>query len=149
MNIYLETNYIYIFSCHDITEILLKVALTTITLTLYIQFPDTYASISSDNCKGDFLAVFYRNPTLDKQLTDVFKTKWKESDETTFELELFGLPYEEFSKLSNNQQKKFFDYMRSDHAVFWEHDIPAILLTDTGKTNYQCAHVNLHFHAVL
>jgi hypothetical protein len=65
-----------------------------------------------------------------------------------FELELFGLPYEEFSKLSNNQQKKFFDYMRSDHAVFWEHDIPAILLTDTGKTNYQCAHVNLYMNQI-
>jgi len=68
-----------------------------------------------------------------------------------FELELFGLPFEEFSQLSNNQQKKLMDYMRSDHAVFWEHDIPAVLLTDTGKTSYQCAHayVNLRFDAIL
>ena len=36
-----------------------------------------------------------------------------------FELELFGLPFEEFSQLSNNQQKKLMDYMRSDHAMFW------------------------------
>ncbi|VDI75551.1 Hypothetical predicted protein [Mytilus galloprovincialis] len=94
-------------------------------------FPETFSSISKDNYKGDFLAMVYRNPTSDLVLANMFKAKWKEANREQFELETFPLPFEEYSELPEKQQLNYRYFMKSDHASFWDYEVPAIYLTDT------------------
>ncbi|XP_052059971.1 uncharacterized protein LOC127700504 isoform X4 [Mytilus californianus] len=94
-------------------------------------FPETFSSVSKDNYKGDFLAMVYRNPTSDLVLANMFKAKWKEANREHFELESFPLPFEEYSKLPEKQQLNYRYFMNSDHASFWDYEVPAIYLTDT------------------
>ncbi|CAC5374295.1 unnamed protein product [Mytilus coruscus] len=92
---------------------------------------ETFSSVSKDNYKGDFLAMVYRNPTSDLVLANMFKAKWKEANREHFELESFPLPFEEYNELPKKQQLNYRYFMNSDHANFWDYEVPAIYLTDT------------------
>ena len=77
--------------------------------------------------------MVYRNPTSDLVLANMFKAKWKEANREQFELETFPLPFEEYSELPEKQQLNYRYFMKSDHASFWDYEVPAIYLTDTCK----------------
>ncbi|XP_071175932.1 uncharacterized protein YfbL-like isoform X1 [Mytilus edulis] len=101
-------------------------------------FPDAYASIASDNFRGDFLNLIYRKPTNDAYLAAEFLTSWKKLGKAKYEIESLPLNLIKFSEKSSDEQSVLINFMRSDHGNFWESDLnvqglPAIWLTDSAN----------------
>ena len=95
-------------------------------------FPVAYTSVESDNFRGDFLNLIYRQPTADSKLANTFKTSWQTAGRSQYELELFPLQFSNVSNLTQMEFNFYSNFLRSDHYNFWTKMFPAIQLTDSG-----------------
>ncbi|XP_052059954.1 uncharacterized protein LOC127700500 isoform X2 [Mytilus californianus] len=106
-------------------------------------FNDTYASIASNNFRGDFLNLIYRKPTNDSYLSEAFHSAWTESGRPKYQIESFPLPFVSVGDLKPKEIKVLSNFLRSDHANFWENGFPAIWITDSANFRgdmIQCYH---------
>ena len=86
--------------------------------------------MSNDNYEGDFLSLISRkNP--DATLADNFKRSWMTQGRDLYEIEHFALPFEDRLP-SGNMYDILRPFLRSDHAIFWRNNMPAIFISDTG-----------------
>lgn len=95
-----------------------------------ILFPDQYADLQATNFVGDFLTII--PDTSARASADRVASHASEIGLRTVLLEIT-------EQLKNNPLVD--DVRRSDHAAFWEVDIPAMMLTDTSEfrnANYHC-----------
>lgn len=92
------------------------------------MFPEAIESVLADRLDGDFIATIYRgSDQADTNLATSFKREWSDQGSSDYEIEMFPLP-------SNWNDQAFIPFLRSDHYNFWSNQIPAIFLTDTGKS---------------
>ncbi|VDI19761.1 Hypothetical predicted protein [Mytilus galloprovincialis] len=107
-------------------------------------FPETYASVDSDNFQGDFLNLIYRKPTNDTYLAAEFLSSGRDLGKPKYEIESLPLNFVKFSEIPSSDEKNILiNFMRSDHGNFWEIDLPAIWLTDSADFRgdmIQCYH---------
>lgn len=95
-----------------------------------ILFPEQYADLQATNFVGDFLTII---PDTSARAS---------ADRVAFhgaEIELRTVLLEITEQLKKNPLVG--DVRRSDHAAFWDADIPAMMLTDTSEfrnPNYHC-----------
>jgi hypothetical protein len=95
-----------------------------------VLFPDQYAALQTTNFVGDFLTII---PDTSARAS---------ADRVAFHGGEIGLPtvlLEITEALKKNPV--IGDVRRSDHAAFWDADIPAMMLTDTSEfrnPNYHC-----------
>ena len=86
--------------------------------------------MQASNFKGDFLALSYRNGSVDVGLGEAFKNAWQASERPRFKLESFPLPVLDVKTIETHPILSHF--LRSDHTPFWWEDFPAIFFMDTG-----------------
>ncbi|XP_076109962.1 uncharacterized protein YfbL-like [Mytilus galloprovincialis] len=106
-------------------------------------FTDAYNSIASDNFRGDFLNMIYRKSTNDSYLAEAFHLAWTESGRPEYQIESFPLPFVSVDGVDQSQLEVLSNFLRSDHANFWENGFPAIWLTDSADFRgdmIQCYH---------
>ena len=106
-------------------------------------FPVAYKSVESDNFRGDFLNLIYRQPTADSKLANTFKTSWQTAGRSQYELELFPLQFSSVSNLTQMELNFYSNFLSSDHYNFWTKMFPAIQLTDSANFRgnmIQCYH---------
>ena len=96
-------------------------------------FPSAVESILSDDARGDFISLIYRQPTDDRVLAETFDSSWAAAGRSEFEIESFGLPFADLSSVPQENLALMYQFLRSDHANFWEANLPAIFLTDSGN----------------
>jgi hypothetical protein len=102
----------------------------TVPAGFELLFPDQIEALTANEYRGDFVAVVVDDagvPHVEPLL----------SYAETFGLAAVLLPVPADLKNSPLLQ----DLRRSDHAAFWEVDIPAVMLTDTSEfryANYHC-----------
>jgi len=94
-----------------------------------IAFPDVYAKIEANEFRGDFL--FWVSDDTMAPLAIELAAFGDQID-----LPTVGTPLEDAIKTSDLVA----DLRRSDHAAFWDHDIPAMMLNDTGNFRYPSYH---------
>ncbi|WAQ94917.1 hypothetical protein MAR_007388 [Mya arenaria] len=102
-------------------------------------FPKTVSSLKSDQFQGDFLAAIFRQ-NLDGNLASTFNSEWLGEPQPEFEIEKFGIDYQ---NVSDDTWNLFNDFFRSDHVNFWKTNIPAIFITDSANFRgqmQQCYH---------
>ncbi len=93
-------------------------------------FPSGYAEVEGNEFRGDFITI-----VADDLIADG-------ADALEAQADRLGLPavrLELGPDLKNNELLA--DLRRSDHAPFWESDIPAMMITDTSEfrfPNYHC-----------
>ena len=100
--------------------------------------PVTAKKIQSEQNRGDFLAIIQRRQP-DSHLVNVFSKHWEHLD-SGYKLRPFRI---DINKETPDLETltDIVPFVRSDHSRFWivnETDytsLPAILVTDTGKTN--------------
>ena len=96
-------------------------------------FPAVYSNMQKDHFRGDFIALIYRNKSMDSDLAQAFQTAWPMSGMPKYELEEFPVPMIDVTPLWNYTNYPILsNFLRSDHARFWLQDYPAIFLSDTG-----------------
>ena len=89
--------------------------------------------MQKDHFRGDFIALIYRNKSIDTDLAEAFRTAWPMSGMPKYELEEFPVPMIDVTPLRNYTDYPILsNFLRSDHARFWLEDYPAIFLSDTG-----------------
>jgi hypothetical protein len=81
------------------------------------QYPDAVPKFLQNRSQGDFLAVI--GGLQHQQLMNAFQSRSQ-----GVPVEKLAVPINRFVPL---------DLLRSDHAPFWEHQIPAALVTDTAN----------------
>ena len=91
-------------------------------------FPVQYSSVASDGFDGDFIASVGRQD--DKPLMDNITQQWKALQNEAAEIEVVTLPITGVPNPTHVQM--FSDFFRSDHKNFWNANMTAIFLTDTG-----------------
>ena len=94
-------------------------------------FPEASANMARDDHEGDFLLLTYREPSRDKDLATTFKAAWNGVGSPEYELESFPLPIDDYSEIE--KIPAFGPFRRSDHRAFWNDNIPAIFISDTGE----------------
>ena len=87
--------------------------------------------MARDDHEGDFLLLTYREPSRDKDLATTFKAAWNGVGSPQYELESFPLPIDDYAEIE--KIPAFGPFRRSDHRAFWNDNIPAIFISDTGK----------------
>ena len=96
-----------------------------------LLFPDQVQQLTDNQFRGDFVAVVVDDAGL--PMVEPFVTY----------AEGFGLPTVLLPIPNDLKNSPLLDDLRrSDHAAFWELDIPAVMLTDTSEfrySNYHCA----------
>lgn len=94
-----------------------------------LLFPDQYAELEANQFRGDFL-LWVSDDTMMPvgQALDGFANQ--------LDLETLGTSLDDDLKIS----PLLADLRRSDHASFWDLDIPAMLLNDTGEFRYASYH---------
>lgn len=95
-------------------------------------FPDALNSIKADDYEGDFLALIYRDDNGDTTLAKGFRRSWKEGGRPEFEIESFSLPAAAVTNI-DTIAPEFGNFLRSDHARFWEANLTAVFITDTAN----------------
>jgi hypothetical protein len=94
-----------------------------------LLFPEQVETLTANEYRGDFLAV-----VVDE--TGVPQVEPLLAHAATFGLSAVLLPVPEDLKNS----PLLADLRRSDHAAFWEANIPAVMLTDTSEFRYDNYH---------
>ncbi len=94
-----------------------------------LLFPDEYAELEANEFRGDFLLW-----VSDDTLTDVGTSL--NGFAATLGLPTIGTALSDDLKLS----PLLADLRRSDHASFWDLDIPALFFNDTGEFRYPAYH---------
>ena len=96
-----------------------------------LLFPDQVAELEANEYRGDFIAVIVDDAGV--PFVEPF-VSYAES---------FGVPALLLPVPADLKNSPLLaDLRRSDHAAFWEQDIPAVMLTDTSNfryANYHCA----------
>lgn len=119
--------------CCVLEAMLFEIILPSHDLLQFQQlFPTSFTSISSDNFRGDFLAMIYR-ASSDRALAESLRSSWAAEARSQFEFESFALPFTNVKNLNETLMNSFGNFFRSDHYNFWFDNIPAIFLTDSGK----------------
>ncbi|VDI22130.1 Hypothetical predicted protein [Mytilus galloprovincialis] len=106
-------------------------------------FPSAVESILSDDARGDFISLIYRQPTDDRVLAETFDSSWAAAGRSEFEIESFPLPFADLSSVPQENLALMYQFLRSDHANFWGANLPAIFLTDSANFRgdmIQCYH---------
>ncbi|XP_052102073.1 uncharacterized protein LOC127735795 isoform X3 [Mytilus californianus] len=106
-------------------------------------FPSAIESIASDNFRGDFITLIYRQPTDDRVLAETFNSSWAAAGRAEFEIESFPLPFADLQSVPQEQLALMYQFLRSDHYNFWGANLPAIFLTDSANFRgdmIQCYH---------
>ena len=91
-------------------------------------FPVQYNNVASDGFDGDFIASVGRQD--DKPLMDNITQQWKALQNEAAEIEVVDLPIIGVPNPTHVQM--FSDFFRSDHKNFWNANMTAVFLTDTG-----------------
>ncbi|XP_063435862.1 uncharacterized protein LOC134716784 [Mytilus trossulus] len=106
-------------------------------------FPSAVESILSDDARGDFISLIYRQPTDDRVLAETFGSSWAAAGRSEFEIESFPLPFGDLSSIPQENLALMYQFLRSDHYNFWGANLPAIFLTDSANFRgdmIQCYH---------
>ncbi len=94
-----------------------------------LAFPDVYAKIEANEFRGDFL-FWVSDDTMAPLAVELAAFG------DLIDLPTAGTFLEDAIKTSDLVA----DLRRSDHAAFWDHDIPAMMLNDTGNFRYASYH---------
>ena len=98
---------------------------------LELLFPDAAAALAANQYRGDFIAV----------IADASPASTLATSTLAGAAEAGGLPSLAL-QLPEGLEKSFVvgDLRRSDHAEFWDRDIPALMITDTSEFRYSGYH---------
>lgn len=98
---------------------------------LELLFPDAAAALAANQYRGDFIAV----------IADASPASTLATSSLAGAAEAGGLPSLAL-QLPEGLEKSFAvgDLRRSDHAEFWDRDIPALMITDTSEFRYSGYH---------
>ena len=96
------------------------------------KLPSFFDEIDSEKSRGDFLASWVRNKTLDENLESSFRGAWTDLgyESRTFKAMRPDLPQ---SVPNADQRYEWKDFFRSDHASFW---YPTIISPAVRRTNH-------------
>ena len=86
--------------------------------------------MEASNFKGDWLALTYRDRSVDVPLAESFISEWGMAGRPKFKLETFPLPVLDVKLIETHPI--LHNFLRSDHTPFWWEDFPAIFMMDTG-----------------
>ncbi|XP_046345961.2 uncharacterized protein LOC124126542 [Haliotis rufescens] len=96
-----------------------------------VLFPTLASSLTSNNNKGDFLTVIGR--PFDSGVLNSFIQSYTALGQPEFGMENVYISNITGSSVTPDDITTYWDLMRSDHLSFWNHSVPAIFITDTGK----------------
>ncbi|TNF26352.1 MAG: M20/M25/M40 family metallo-hydrolase [Deltaproteobacteria bacterium] len=103
----------------------------TLPVGLDLLFPDAAAAVAANAYRGDFVAV----------IGDASAASSRAMTALSAGGDAVGLPVVGL-QLPEGLEKSFAvsDLRRSDHAQFWDRDIPALMITDTSEFRYSGYH---------